>query len=38
VVEPILLAIAITGGAGDYNTLRGAPWFPRIDARGRQDS
>ena len=24
-------AIAITGGAGDYSTLRGAPLFPRID-------
>jgi hypothetical protein len=25
-------AIAITAGAGDYSTLRGAPLFPRIDA------
>lgn len=24
-------AIAITGGAGDYATLSGAPWFPRVD-------
>jgi hypothetical protein len=24
-------AIAITGGIGDYSTLRGAPLFPRID-------
>jgi hypothetical protein len=27
----------IWGGAGDYSTLRGAPLFPRIDGRERQD-
>jgi drug/metabolite transporter (DMT)-like permease len=26
-------AIAIAAGVGDYSTLRGAPLFPRIDAR-----
>jgi len=26
----LVAAIAITGGAGDYSTLRGAPLFPRI--------
>ena len=26
-------AMAIAGGAGDYSTLRGAPLFPRLDAR-----
>jgi hypothetical protein len=24
-------AIAITAGTGDYATLSGAPWFPRVD-------
>jgi hypothetical protein len=24
-------AVAITGGTGDYATLSGAPWFPRVD-------
>ncbi len=28
-------AIAIAGGVGDYAPLRGAPWFPRIDAGER---
>ncbi|HWB68888.1 MAG TPA: hypothetical protein VG518_02830, partial [Solirubrobacterales bacterium] len=23
--------VALTAGAGDYSTLRGAPWFPRLD-------
>jgi hypothetical protein len=27
----LVAAIAITGGAGDYATLSGAPWFPRVD-------
>jgi hypothetical protein len=27
----LVAVIAITGGAGDYSTLRGAPFFPRID-------
>jgi hypothetical protein len=31
----LLGAIAITGGAGDYSTLRGAPLFPRVDADER---
>lgn len=34
----LLASIAIAGGAGDYSTLRGAPLFPRIDARERQGS
>jgi membrane-bound metal-dependent hydrolase YbcI (DUF457 family) len=25
----LVATIAITGGAGDYSTMRGAPWFPR---------
>lgn len=29
-------AIAITGGVGDYSTLRGAPLFPRIDRDERR--
>ncbi len=29
----LIAAIAITCGAGDYSTLRGAPLFPRIDAK-----
>ena len=29
----LVATIAITGGAGDYSTLRGAPLFPRIDTR-----
>jgi xanthine/uracil permease len=28
-------ALAITAGSGDYDTLRGAPWFPRIGPAGR---
>jgi xanthine/uracil permease len=27
----LVAALAITGGAGDYATLSGAPWFPRVD-------
>ena len=34
----LIAAVAIAGGAGDYSTLRGAPLFPRIDARERQGS
>lgn len=29
-------AVAISAGAGDYSTLRGAPLFPRIDGGERQ--
>jgi hypothetical protein len=32
----LIAAIAITGGVGDYSTLRGAPLFPRIDADRRR--
>lgn len=32
----LVAAIAIAGGVGDYNTLRGAPLFPRIDTDTRQ--
>lgn len=32
----LVATIAIAGGAGDYNTLRGAPLFPRIDAGERR--
>jgi hypothetical protein len=32
----LVAAIAITGGSGDYDTLRGAPWFPRTGTGGRQ--
>jgi xanthine/uracil permease len=31
-------AIAIAAGVGDYSTLRGAPWFPRIDPDTRRTS
>jgi hypothetical protein len=34
----LVAAVAIAGGAGDYSTLRGAPWFPRINTRKRQDT
>lgn len=27
-------ALAITAGSGDYATLGGAPWFPRLDDEG----
>ena len=27
-------AMAVAGGAGDYSTLRGAPWFPRTPEAG----
>jgi hypothetical protein len=32
----LVAAIAITAGAGDYGTLRGAPWFPRIGTDARR--
>lgn len=34
----LLATIAITAGVGDYSTLRGAPLFPRIDARSEPAS
>jgi hypothetical protein len=34
----LVAAIAITGGVGDYSTLRGAPLFPRIDTDTRRTS
>ena len=34
----LVATVAIAGGAGDYSTLRGAPLFPRIASRERQDS
>jgi hypothetical protein len=27
----LVATIAITAGSGDYATLSGAPWFPRVD-------
>lgn len=35
VFPALVAAIAIAGGVGDYSTLRGAPFFPRIDT-GKQ--
>jgi hypothetical protein len=34
----LVATIAIAGGVGDYSTLRGAPFFPRIDAGKRRTS
>jgi len=33
----LVAALAISAGAGDYSTLRGAPLFPRINAGERRD-
>lgn len=38
VLLALVATIAIAGGVGDYRTLRGAPWFPRIDAGEQRES
>jgi hypothetical protein len=33
----LIASLAITCGAGDYSTLRGASWFPRIGDNARRE-